>query len=440
MAQVLIIDDEEKIRSTLKDALSKRGHSVVTAESITTGKTYLSAGFDIIFLDVMLPDGNGIDLLQEIRQMSPEQTIVMISGHADISMAIEALKLGAYDFLEKPLSLDRILVTITNAVKTDSLIRERDRLTSMVYGTLIGETPAITRLTEDIKKSAPRTSRFLITGENGTGKELIAHLVHQYSQFNSGPFIAINCAALPSELVESELFGHTAGAFTGATKARKGKFVEANGGSIFLDEISEMPMDMQAKLLRAVETKTITPVGSDSSISLELNIIAASNRDLELMAANNKFRQDLLYRLNVVHFEIPPLRDRKGDIPILSDYFLTLFAAETKSKPKQLDKEAITFLQAFDFPGNIRELKNLMERLNIYSDKTTIERADLEPLMPFIPQNKPQSLKESVAAFEKQQIQNALDKYNGVVSKAARELGLERSLLYKKMKKYQINE
>ena len=438
MAQILIIDDEDKIRTTLRNALQKQGHAVVTAATINEGKTFLKSGFDVIILDIMLPDGNGLHLLKEIITNDPNQVVVMISGHADISMAIEALKLGAYDFLEKPLSLDRILVTLDNALKTDSLKRERNRLTSIVYGDFIGKTPVIKKLLSDIEKSAPRTSRFLIAGENGTGKELVAHLIHQFSQYKEGPFIALNCAALPSELVEAELFGHVAGSFTGATKSRKGKFVEAHMGTIFLDEISEMPLDTQAKLLRVVETKNVTPVGAEKDIPVELNIIAASNRDLDKLTAEGGFRQDLLYRLNVVKFEVPPLRERKADIPLLCEYFLHRFAHESKSSLKILSGEAVLFLQAFDFPGNIRELRNLMERLNIYVESSSIERDHIKQFLPFVPQNKSTSLKEAVNAYEKEYIESALKEAGGNVSQAAQQLGLERSHLYKKMRKYGI--
>ena len=438
MARILVIDDEEQIRSSLKSALERRSHDTVTAENIKEGERFLSAGFDIIFLDVMLPDGNGLELLQKILKDNREQTVVMISGHADITIAIEAIKMGAYDFIEKPLSLDRILITIENASEKNSLRTEKERLSTIVYGDFIGESPLIVTLKNDIRKSAPRTTRFLISGENGTGKELVAHMIHKNSRFSDGPFVAVNCAALPSELVESELFGHTIGAFTGAGKARKGKFLEANGGSIFLDEISEMPAEAQAKILRVVETKTVTQVGSDKSQPVECNIIAASNRDLSKLTAEGKFREDLLYRLNVVQFQIPPLRNRKEDIPTLADYFLNMFAVETKTKRKKFKPDALAYLEAFDYPGNIRELKNLIERINIYCDSLEIGREDIEYLLPFVPKKQILILKEAVNDFERQHIQSAITRHSGNISKAAKELGLERSHLYKKMKKLQI--
>ncbi len=438
MARVLVIDDEEQIRSSLKSALERRSHECVTAENLEQGRQFYKAGFDIIFLDIMLPDGNGVQLLSEILSENPNQIIVMISGHADITTAINAIKIGAYDFIEKPLSLDRVLITIDNAMQKENLVTENKRLITIVYGSFIGESPNILKLKSDIAKSASRTTRFLISGENGTGKELVAHMIHSHSQFPSGPFVAVNCAALPSELVESELFGHTAGAFTGASKARKGKFLEADKGTIFLDEISEMPQEAQAKILRAIETKTIMPVGSDKEQKIECNIIAASNKDLLRLVAENKFREDLLYRLNVVKFQIPPLRERKDDIILLADYFLQYFAHETKSVFKKLTPEAKLYLEAFDYPGNIRELKNLMERINIYCDNENITREDITEILPYIPKVQITNLKDAVSEFEKKQIEASINRHNGNISKAAKELGLERSHLYKKMKKLGI--
>jgi len=440
MARILIIDDEETIRSSLKAALERRGHEIVTAENFKTGSEYAGAEFDVIFLDVMLPDGNGLDLLREILTRDRRRIVVMISGHASIDTAVEAIRLGAYDFIEKPLSLDRVLITVDNAARTSNLISEKDRLASQLYGEFVGESEPIRRLKNDIARSAPKTTRFLILGENGTGKELIAHLIHRRGQFAEGPFVAVNCAALPSELVEAELFGHTAGAFTGAGKARKGRFVEAHRGSIFLDEISEMPLAAQAKILRVVETRHVTPVGADKPVEVEGNIIAASNRDLERLVGEEKFRQDLLYRLNVVQFEIPPLRQRRDDIPLLAEYFLNRFTAETKSGLKHFTPEALAYLQTLPYPGNTRELKNLVERLNIYCDTKAISPADIKRLVPHPPVEDTTTLKDAVSAFERDYIQAAIDHNDGNITAAARRLGLERSHLYKKLKKLDDSE
>lgn len=436
MAHILIVDDEANIRSSLKNALDKRGHECVTADSFAQGQQFAQAEFDLILLDVLLGDGSGLDLLKEILTRRPESCVVMISGHADIDTAVQAIQTGAYDFIEKPLSLDRILITIDNATRTSRLVSEKNRLAGIVYGDLLGESEPIKQVRADIMRSAPRARRFLILGENGTGKELAAHMVHRHSQNSDGPFIAVNCAALPSELVESELFGHVKGAFTGATRDRTGKFAEADGGTIFLDEISEMPLEAQAKILRVIETGEVTPVGSDKTGTVDCTIVAASNRNLDELVAKSKFRQDLYYRLNVVMFSLPPLRERPSDIPLLAEHFLKKFAAESGGAAKRLSQDASTLLQQQEFRGNVRELKNLMERVNIYCDG---EIATADVLLPLLPQSTAVSgsatLKDAVDEFERDYIKATLERHNGNMAEAARQLGLERSHLYKKMKK-----
>ncbi|UCD16770.1 MAG: sigma-54-dependent Fis family transcriptional regulator [Candidatus Zixiibacteriota bacterium] len=436
MARILIIDDEVNIRSSLKSALDRRGHETVTAENSQQGRDFFKAGFDIVFLDVMLPDGNGLDLLRAFIKKNRKQTIVMISGHADVDMAVEAIRDGAYDFIEKPLALDRVLVTIDNAIKKDRLVTEKDRLAALLYGAFVGESPLIVGLKADIEKSATKASRFLILGENGTGKELIARMIHGRGRYSNGPFVAVNCAALPSELVESELFGHVPGAFTGAAASRKGYFLEADGGTIFLDEISEMSPAAQAKILRVIETREISPVGSDKSITVDGIIIAASNRDLEQMVDEGKFREDLLYRLNVVQFKIPSLRERIDDVALLADHFLGRFADESGSLKKRLSKEALAFLKKYRFPGNVRELKNLMERVNIYCEGETVAAADITPLLPRFNREEIVTLKEATDNFEREYIEAAISRNSGNMTETARQLGLERSHLYKKLKKY----
>jgi len=435
MARILIIDDESAIRQTLKSALNRRGHDTVTAENCTRGRDYFKAGFDLIFLDVMLPDGNGLELLRQFLQQRPEQTIVMISGHADVDMAVDAIRTGAYDFIEKPLSLDRVLVTIENALGKSRLVSETKRLSTRLYGDFVGKSKQIVKLKADIEKSATRTSQFLILGENGTGKELVARMIHQCGRTPNGPFVAVNCAALPAELVESELFGHLPGAFTGASKARNGYFLEADNGTIFLDEISEMSMTAQAKILRAIEAREISPVGSDKNIAVSCTIIAATNKILEHMIQEGQFREDLLYRLNVVQFNLPPLRERLADIPILCRYFLQRFANESGTGEKHLSKDALIVLQKYPFPGNVRELKNLMERVHIYCDTEQVGPADLKSLLPRKTPRRIVSLKEAAEKFEREYIESAIARNNGNMSETARQLGLERSHLYKKIKK-----
>ncbi len=435
MAKILIVDDEEKIRSSLKSALERRSHEVVTADSFAQGRKFLGGGFDIIFLDVMLGDGSGLDLLTAARQKDPRQTVVMISGHADIDMAVDAIRAGAYDFIEKPLSLDRLTVTIDNAVRTLRLQDETERLSSLAYGEFVGESKAVKNLKKDIARSAPKANRFLILGENGTGKELVANMIHRAGSHRDGPFVPVNCAALPSELVESELFGHVKGAFTGASANRQGKFVQADRGSIFLDEISEMPLEAQAKILRVLETREVTPVGSNKTVTVDCTVIAASNRDLQTMIDEKTFREDLLYRLNVVQFNLPPLRDRLSDIPLLAFHFLNKFATESGSPPKKLNEPALSLLQHYKFPGNIRELKNLMERVNIYVDRDTVTSADIKRLMPGRERRDDRTLREAVDDFERDYIEEAIARNDGNISQAAQELGVERSLIYKKLKK-----
>ncbi len=435
MAKILVIDDEQNIRSSLKGALDRRGHDTVTADSYAEGARFASGDFDIIFIDVMLGDGNGLDLLKMVLQKYPRQVIVMISGQADIDMAVDAIRSGAYDFIEKPLSLDRVLVTVENAAATRRLRDETERLSSLVYGEFIGESAPVRQLREKIATVAGRASRFLILGENGTGKELVANMLHRASH-RDGAFVAVNCAAIPMDLFESELFGHVKGAFTGATADRKGRFVEADRGSLFLDEITETPPEAQAKLLRALETKHITPVGADREISIDCNLIAASNRDIEKMIAEGAFREDLYYRLNVIQIDLPPLRERPDDIPVLASHFLTRFAGEAGSTIKTLDPGAVELLRKYRFPGNVRELKNLMERVNIYCERDTIRAADLRGLMPPVRESKTRRLKDAVQDFEREYIERAIARNDGNMTETARQLGIERSHLYKKIAKY----
>ncbi len=436
MAKILIIDDEENILKSLKSALDRRQHEADTAASYAEGLEKSKSPFDIIFLDIMLGDGNGIDLLKHILSRNRQQIIVMISGHADIDMAVSAIRAGAYDFIEKPVSLDRVLVTISNATKTNKLRSEKGRLSDLIYGEFIGASKPVVELKENIARSASRASRFLILGENGTGKELVANMIHRAGSKCDGSFVTVNCAALPSELVESELFGHVKGAFTGAHANRNGKFLEADHGSIFLDEISEMPLEAQAKVLRAIETKQISPVGSDKSIPVDCNIIAASNRDLEKMIEENKFRQDLYYRLNVVLLHLPALRERISDLGLLCTYFLNKFAYETGNNHKTMNSEAMDFLRSYNFPGNVRELKNIMERLNIYCDNPVINLKDIKPLLPHSVNITSKSLKEAVSNFEQDYIKSIIDQNEGNMSSTARQLGIERSHLYKKINKF----
>lgn len=440
MAKILIVDDEENIRRSLKAALERRQHDIVTAASVDEGRRFSRAGFDLVILDVMLPDGSGIDLLTELLAADPQQPVLIISGQADIDIAVQAIRAGAYDFLEKPLSLDKLLVLIDNATRTRTLRSQNQQLASRLYGEVVGQSAPMQQLREQVLRAAGRTTRFLITGENGTGKELIAHLVHENGSYADGPFVAVNCAALPGELVESELFGHTAGSFTGATRRRRGQFMEADGGSIFLDEISEMPLEAQAKLLRVIENREFTPVGSDKPEQFEGNIISASNRNLREAVAAGRFREDLLYRLNVVELKIPPLRERPGDIAELARHFLKRFGEECGQRPRSLADASVQLLERHPFPGNVRELKNLMERANIYADSDVIEPELLHGLVPSGLGDDFPPLKDATRRFELEYIRRAIARADGNYAKAARELGLERSHLYKKIKQLESGE
>ncbi|MCB2229578.1 sigma-54 dependent transcriptional regulator [bacterium] len=435
MAKILVIDDEENIRRSLKSALERREHAVVTAANCAEARRFIGAEFDLVLLDVMLPDGNGVELLDEILSAVTPPPVVMISGQADVDSAVSAIKKGAHDFLEKPLSLDKVLVLIDNITKSSRLKSEKERLSSRVYGDIVGVSRSIQKLREDAVRVAGLATRFLIVGENGTGKELVAHLVHRSSRFAEGPFVALNCAAMPSELVESELFGHVAGAFTGASKRRAGRFAEAIGGSIFLDEISEMPTETQAKLLRVIETNEFTPVGADKPLRFEGNVIAASNRDLATAAADSRFRLDLYHRINVVTLTAPALRDRPEDIGILGEYFLARFAEETGARIRRLATETVDFLRRYSFPGNVRELKNLMERVNIFCEHDPVRVEDIGPLLSAASGSAERlTLREATQRFELDYIRRTIARCDGNMQQAARELGLERSHLYKKLK------
>ncbi len=435
MPKILIIDDDYEIRSTLSAALKRRSYTVDQAINIEAGRDKIGGPYDVIMLDVLLPDGNGIDLLGEIVAIKDHPPVIMMSGVAGIDIAVKAIRLGAVDFLEKPLMFDRVLVTIENALARKRLEEENLALSERAYGRLIGDSATMKKIKKEIETTAARSSRFLILGENGTGKELVARMIHAGGKFASGRFVPVNCAALPSELIESELFGHIKGSFTGATADKTGRFVEADKGSIFLDEIADMQAEAQAKILRVLESGEVRPVGSSDTRTVELNVIAATNRDILKSVDDGNFRQDLLYRLNVVTFNLPPLRERPEDIPGLYDYFLGLFARQSGRRPATITADAMDLLRRYRYPGNVRELKNIAERITIYIDKPEATAADLKPLIPqetgatFAP------LKEAVEEFEADYIARAIDTCGGNMTEAARRLGLERSHLYKKLKK-----
>lgn len=378
MAKILVIDDERAIRNTLKDILEFEGYTVEVADNGRSGLEYaLSNTFDLIFTDIKMPEMDGMDFLQTYRakvqeQNSEETPIIMITGHGSVDTAVEALKKGAFDFIQKPLDLNRLLLTTKHAIDHQSLVQETKVLRKKVgkRNQMIGESEAITRVRSIIDKVAPTEARVLITGSNGTGKEVVAHLIHENSHRAKGPMIEVNCAAIPSELIESELFGHMKGSFTGAVKDRAGKFEQADGGTLFLDEIGDMSLSAQTKVLRALQENEITRVGSDKSIKVNVRIIAATNKNLQQEIEKGNFREDLYHRLNVIPIHVPDLKERKEDIALLVNHFIALICNEQGWKNKSIDSAAISALQQHDWPGNIRELRNVIERLIILSGET----------------------------------------------------------------------
>lgn len=377
MAKILVIDDERAIRNTLKEILEFEGYSVEVAENGRIGLDRALAGsYDLIFTDIKMPEMDGMEFLRAyhegMSQHGEEAPVVVITGHGSVDSAVDALKSGAFDFIQKPLDLNRLLVTTKHALNHKSLVQETKVLRKKVgkRNQMIGESAAIERVRAIVDKVAPTEARVLITGSNGTGKEVVAHLIHENSNRAKGPMVEVNCAAIPSELIESELFGHMKGSFTGAVKDRAGKFEQADGGTLFLDEIGDMSLSAQTKVLRALQENEITRVGSDKTIKVNVRVIAATNKNLQQEIEKGNFREDLFHRLNVIPIHVPNLKDRKEDIPLLVKHFIQLICNEQGWKNKSINDEAIQALQAHDWPGNIRELRNVVERLIILSGDT----------------------------------------------------------------------
>ncbi|HEX8254855.1 MAG TPA: sigma-54 dependent transcriptional regulator [Thermoanaerobaculia bacterium] len=443
MARILIIDDESGIRSTLASILEDEGHRATTCESGEEGiAQYARDEFDLILLDLWLPGMDGLSVLERLRTAGAPP-IIMISGHGSVDAAVKATRLGAYDFLEKPLSLERVLLTVNHAL-SDRRLREqvRDlRRHLTLEELLIGESDVMKKLEQQIRSAAPSATRVLITGENGSGKEIVARTLHRMSLRAEQPFIDVNCAAIPEELIESELFGHRKGAFTGAIDDRKGKFELADSGTLFLDEIGDMSLKTQAKVLRVLQEQTFQRVGGQQTIKVDVRVLAATNKALEEEIANGNFRSDLYYRLNVIPIEVPPLRARGNDIVLLAEHFLRRFAAETAQPRKKLSAGGAAKLKAYRWPGNVRELRNVIERLAILLPHDTIEAEDVQlgtrvEAPPEIASNLP--LKDARDEFEKQYILARLRDFAGNVSRTADALGVERSNLYRKLHAYGI--
>jgi DNA-binding NtrC family response regulator len=440
---LLVIDDEPNILTTLRRALDLEGYGVEVAGSGPIGLEKLAeCDIDLVLLDVAMPEMNGLDVLRRIREAHPDVSTIMMSGNATIETAVQATKLGAHDFVEKPLSTDKLLITIQNALSYARLSRENAHLAAQARGefSMIGSGAAMHAIFDKIAKTAPTTGRVLITGENGTGKELVARAIHDHSKRAKAPFIKLNCAAIPSELIESELFGHEKGAFTGATQQRRGKFELADGGTLFLDEVGDMNPGAQAKVLRVLQEGEFERVGGDVTIKTDVRVIAATNKDLPEEIAQNRFREDLFYRLNVVPIELPPLRSRREDIRELAEHFLAVLCEANGRRPKRLVSGAVTLLMQYDWPGNVRELRNSLERLVILTgDADLITEQDIQETLPSVKPvrgsyHRGTSLKDLVAAAEREIVMSALDANDHHISNTAKELQLERSHLYKKMK------
>jgi DNA-binding NtrC family response regulator len=379
MSRILVIDDERSIRNTLKDILEFEKYQVELAEDGFKALELLKNNdFDVILCDIKMPGMDGIEVLQKVEELKPDTPVVMISGHGNIDTAVESIKKGAFDFIEKPLDLNRLLITLRNAMDKSSLLTETKVLRKKVNKRfdIVGNSVSIQKVKDMVDRVAATDARVLITGSNGTGKELVARRLHEKSNRSEGPFVEVNCAAIPSELIESELFGHEKGAFTSAVKQRKGKFEQANGGTIFLDEIGDMSLSAQAKVLRVLQENVITRVGGDSQIKVDVRVVAATNKNLAREIESNNFREDLYHRLSVILIHVPDLNERTDDIPLLSDYFIDQICTEYGMPLISIEPEAIAELQKMRWTGNIREFRNVIERLIILCDKT-ITRDDV---------------------------------------------------------------
>ncbi|MHB1167905.1 MAG: sigma-54-dependent transcriptional regulator [Longimicrobiales bacterium] len=447
MARILVVDDEEGIRRILAQVLEYEGHEVQTGGSGTEAlELYASFEPDLTFLDVKMARMDGLEALQKLRESDPDALVIMISGHGTIDTAVEATRRGAYDFLEKPLDTDRLLVTIRNALQQRGLAVENARLRDAVESRyeVVGSSYAIRSLLDRVEKVAPTDARVLITGENGTGKELIARALHRLSPRMDEAFVEVNCAAIPSELIESELFGHMKGSFTGAITDRAGKFEQADGGTLFLDEIGDMSLNAQAKVLRALQEGIITRVGGAKPIQVDVRVIAATNKNLEKAIEQGQFREDLFFRLNVVPIHVPPLRERRDDVPMLVRHFAELAAEEQRLPARRFTADAVERLTRMDWPGNVRELRNTVERLLILARSNEIDAADVDRLVggAAASGSMPGDLlgADTFAEFkeraERAYILAKLREHDWNVSETARQIEMPRSNLYKKIEKY----
>ena len=440
---VLVVDDEKGIRESLGDILEDEGYEVITAESGHEALKLVNVESpDLVFLDIWLPDVDGIEVLEEITSGKNSVPVVMISGHGTVDLAVKATKIGAYDFLEKPLSLERVLLTTQRAVERGRL---ENRYLSLIDDIsekwqLVGNSPQLSNLRNQIDMLARSSSRVLITGESGTGKELVARLIHEKGPRHKHPFIPVNCAAIPHELIESELFGHEKGSFTGAHDRKKGKFELADKGSLFLDEVGDMSLQTQAKALRVIETQEFQRVGGSRNIQVDVRIISATNKDISEEVKSGNFREDLYFRLNVINIHIPPLRERKADLPILTEFFLEQLAREYGRQKKKISPSALEILKRYDWPGNVRELKNIIERLVIMTGNDYITEGDVR----FYEVSNTdyfslKTLKDAREVFERDFILKKLQENGWNISRTAEALQIERSNLHRKIKTYGLS-
>ena len=450
---ILIVDDEEAILLSLRPVLEDEGYEVKVAKSGSDALKMMAAEPpDLMLLDIWMPEMDGLDTLKRAREQSPRLQVMMMSGHGSIETAVKAVKLGAYDYIEKPLSLENVTLRVRHALDQRRLEEENLTLRAKVERRfeLVGTSPAMQRLRQLIATAGPTNGRVLISGENGTGKELVARAIHQQSPRRDKPFVAVNCAAIPENLIESELLGHERGAFTGATVQKRGQFEQADGGTLFLDEIGDMSLNTQAKVLRVLQEQQFMRVGGIKVIKVDVRVIAASNKNLAQEIERGHFRDDLFYRLNVLPMEVPPLRERREDIPLLVRHFVQAHAEEQGLKVKEVDPEAMNVLKQYDWPGNIRELRNLIERLMIMVPGPIIEAShatlSLQPrgAIPVMPSGSSSmnalatkqyaSLRDARNAFEREYIGRKLREHNWNVSRTADDLQIERSHLHRKIK------
>lgn len=443
MSSVLIVDDEAGVRGALSGVLRDEGYEV---EAVESGEACLEQvtqrPYDVILLDIWLPGLDGLATLERLRERRVDAQVIMISGHASVEAAVRATKLGAFDFIEKPLALEKTVLAVRNGLRQRTLEVENRALRAQVDRRLVivGESHLMTRLREEIALAAPTNGRVLVSGENGTGKELVARQIHALSRRRTAPFIEVNCAAIPEELIESELFGHVKGAFTGALSDRRGKFELAHGGTLFLDEIADMSLKTQAKVLRALQEQVVEPVGGQASVRVDVRVIAATNKLLADEIRSGRFREDLFFRLNVIPVSVPPLRERGDDVLRLADHFMAGFATEYGRRLKHLSADAQAAFKRYGWPGNVRELRNVIERLMIMVPGEVVNGADLGFIdratapRPITTPVDVRPLYEARDAWEREYIQQALAAFEGNMSRAAEMLGVERSNLYRKMR------